>query len=544
MALALRLVCGAALAAALLAAADPAAAQPAKPAAAGAPPAFVLPPLRDLGPGPAAAWAVSRVVFEGNRAIATADLDAIAAPFSGRTLRGVEVEELRQRITRAYIDRGYVSSGALIPDNALGSDGTLRIRIVEGTVAQVRLTGMARLSDAYVASRLARPGEALNANVLQERFQLLLADPLFDKVNARLLPGSELGSSIIDAEITRARPLRVTLFANNHLAPAVGSAPAGVEAVVRNLSGWGDALGATVSESRGSASWDVSWSLPLFARSTTLALRRAHGNSSVIEEPVSELEIGSVIDTREVTLTHPLIDQTRRRLALGLTYTERSNSTTLGGQRFSFVTGGPRDTPDEVKAVRFFQDLVARFDRHVLALRSTFAAGRNNLPDTPLLSEQPSRKYRLWTGQAQASIALGEGGTQLLLRGLVQRAADHLVPLEQISIGGRHTVRGYRENQLVRDNGHALSAEVHYPLYSSESPRQTLALIPFIDAGGAHNRGEARSRLASAGAGLQWTIADLEAEIFVAKRLEKRAVSTHEDLQDRGIHIALRYRLY
>ncbi len=527
-----------------LALALPATAQTRAPAGGGFQLPAVPPSSAWPGTGPSDSFTVQRWLFEGHSPLSTAELEALAAPFTGRPIRGVELEELRQRITRAHVDRGWVSSGAVIPDNAY-RDGSLRLRIVEGRVSQLRLNGMQGLSDDYVAARLIQTGDVLNVNDLQERFQLLLADPLFDRLNARLMPGATLGSSVIDIDVTRARSVQAWAFANNHGAPAVGSTSGGIELTLRNLSGWGDALGASLSKSGGSNNTDLSWQLPLGARSTTLTLRFAQGRSSVTEEPLDALDIGSTVRTREATLAHPVINQPRRRLSLGLGHVERRNSTSIGDQPFSFIAGEPSGTT-QVRAWRLFQDLSLRLDRHVLALRSTFVSGTSNLPAQadPALPTQPARSYRLWVGQAQASIAVGDQGAQVLLRGSLQRAADRLVPLEQFSVGGRHTVRGYRENQLVRDNGYALSTEFHYPLLREESPRRSLTLVPFADLGAAHNRGEARSKLAAVGLGLQWAWADLEGDLYLARRLESRPTDTHGDLQDRGIHLSLRYRLY
>lgn len=507
-------------------------------------PGFRLPPAAGTGPLPglglAAPVTLSAVRFEGARAIPEAELAVLAAPFLNRPLRPLDLEELRQRITRAYVDRGFVNSGAVLPDDAL-QGGTLTLRIVEGRITRLRQTGLQGLGETYLAARLLRADEVLQVQRLQERFQLQLADPLFARINARLLPDDGPGRSVLDLEVTRARPWQLALFAHNHVAPAVGSAQAGVEGSLRNLLGWGDALAATVARGEGSSNWDAAWQLPLGGTRTLLGLRLARGASSVIEEPVAVLDVDSVVATREATLSHPLIDEPRRRWLLGVAHARRSNRTTLGGEPFSFVTGEATGVT-RIESWRLFQELTLRLDRHVVALRASVVEGRNNLVAETVLPQQPDRRYRLWQLQGQAALALGADGQQLVLRGQLQRSPDRLVPLEQLAVGGRHTVRGYRENQLVRDNGWAVGAEWHWPLWRDEARRASLTLLPFADAGQAWNRGDAKARLASLGLGLNWTWADLEGELHVARRLERRQPDTHGDLQDRGIHLLLRYR--
>ncbi|MBL8343902.1 MAG: ShlB/FhaC/HecB family hemolysin secretion/activation protein [Rubrivivax sp.] len=481
--------------------------------------------------------------FEGHTQFTLAELEALAAPFLQRPLRPLDLEELRQRVTRAYVERGHVNSGAVIAEGALQGD-TLTLRIVEGRITQLRQRGLQGLTERYLASRLLREGEVLDVNRLQDRYRLQLADPLFARLNAQLLPAGEPGAAVLDVEVTRAPPWQATVFANNHVAPAVGSTQLGMEGVWRDLAGWGDALAITLAGGEASRQIDATWLLPLGGSRTTLALRAADGESSVIEEPVAALDIGSRVTTREATLTQPLIDESRQRWALGLTWAQRRNRTSLSGVPFAFVPGEP-EGGIRIESWRVFQELTVRRERDVWALRASVLAGRNNLAAEPLLPQQPPRHYRLAQLQGQGSIATGsegEPGGPLIVRALLQRSPDRLVPLEQIAVGGRHTVRGYRENQLVRDNGWAVGLEWHWPLWRDAVRRAGVTLAPTLDAGAAWNRDEPKSRLASAGLGLLWTVAEVEGELFVARRLERRDNPTHGDLQDRGIHLSLRWR--
>ena len=117
--------------------------------------------------------------------------------------------------------------------------------------------------------------------------------------------------------------------------------------------------------------------------------------------------------------------------------------------------------------------------------------------------EIPDSQYIAWLGQVQYVRRLNADDWQLVLRGTVQLSNDPLLPLEQFSVGGIDTVRGYRENELVRDNGWATSAEVRIPLWR-KADRSILDVAPFVDAGyGWNDLGGASSELiSSAGVGL------------------------------------------
>ena len=506
-----------------------------------------VPASADPRPDPPGARAIDAPIqlravrFVGHTRLSDDELQAIAAPFLGRPLRALDLEELRQRVTRAYVERGYVSSGAQFDDDAL-RDGTLTLRVVEGVIGRVRQTGLGRLSPDYLSVRLADPDEPLHLGRLQERFQLQLADPLFERLNARLLPDQVPGRSLLDIEVTRARPWQVALFAHNQGAPAVGSDIWGVDGSVRNLSGWGDRLALTLQRSGGSTGGELGWTIPVAASRTLAQLRVSRQRSSVVEEPLNDLDIASVVSSREATLSHPFVDEARQRWAAGLTHALRHNRTRLGGEPFSFVAGESTGTT-RIETWRLFLEGTQRLGPAVVATRLTRGQGRNNVQPDPELPRVPAARYGLWQLQAQAQLPLADDALQLLLRAQAQRSRQALVPMEQMAIGGRQTVRGWRENSRVRDNAQAFSIELHWPLRRAEGGiGPTLTLVPFVDAGTAWNVGEAQQHLSSAGLGIQVSWSGIDAELFVGHPLNTRDPASRGNAQDHGIHFLLRWR--
>lgn len=101
---------------------------------------FELPPLPVAPPSPVtgALLQISTFVFEGNTVIPNEELHHAAAPYAERAVSASELEDLRHKLTSLYVDRGYINSGAVIPETVL-RDGVLRIQIVEGRLDEVRL---------------------------------------------------------------------------------------------------------------------------------------------------------------------------------------------------------------------------------------------------------------------------------------------------------------------------------------------------------------------------------------------------------------------
>ena len=79
----------------------------------------------------------------------------------------------------------------------------------------------------------------------------------------------------------------------------------------------------------------------------------------------------------------------------------------------------------------------------------------------------------------------------MLVRSQLQLASDPLISTEQFSLGGVNTVRGYRQDALLTDNGFLAAAELRLPVLKFEKIDATLQFTPFIDFGtGWNNDGE------------------------------------------------------
>jgi len=83
--------------------------------------------------------------------------------------------------------------------------------------------------------------------------------------------------------------------------------------------------------------------------------------------------------------------------------------------------------------------------------------------------------------------------TLLLVRGIMQLADRALVPIEQFSLGGLESVRGYRQDLLLSDNGALPSLEVRLPVLASQL--ECSYSCPFGDVGTTWNSGRSARTL-------------------------------------------------
>jgi hemolysin activation/secretion protein len=514
---------------------------------------FALPPVERKPISPDSTGQESRyiqhIVFRGNTAIPTSELDAVAAPYRGRLASVAEVEELRQALTRYYVERGYINSGALLEPNA--PPQTLTFRIVEGKISSIRLRGLDGLNEAYIADRLVRGNDGpANIDVLRERFQLLLSDPLIARMNARLIPDERPGEAILDIDVVRNRPYRMTAFLNNYHSPAIGSEFVGLTGSVANLTGRGDRLDVSYQHSTKSPSggWGgVAWNVPLNFSGTSFNVQAQRVQSAIVEFPLDTLNIRSTLDIYDVGLSQFVFESLRQTLAVGVNAVYRRDSTTLLGEPFSFVPSEPNGTT-RATTLRLWQEYAYRLEDQVLALRSTFSFVHNNAQDVSGLPQTAGTdsRYWYWLGQAQYARQVIDNGAQVVFRGTLQATSGNLLPLDLIPIAGAYEVRGYRENQIVSDKGAVFNAEFHYPLLQEPRNGVGVSLIPFYDWGRGRNQHAEATTLSSCGLAARVNWKGIKLDVSKAWRLIHPAIldSLHGTAQDRGVNFQVTYAFF
>jgi hemolysin activation/secretion protein len=453
---------------------------------------------------------VQRFEFEGNTAFSDEELAKVTEQFTNRPISFAELFQARSAVTQLYLNKGYITSGALIPPQTL-DQGVVKIQVVEGGLESINVTGTRRLKPDYVRSRIAIATEKpLNRDRLLEALQLLQLNPLIQNLSAELAAGTEPGLSMLEVRVTEAKTFDTQVAFDNNRSPSVGTDRRRVQVNEANLLGLGDSLSVGYSNTDGSDGIDLSYTLPTNPRNGTIRFSYGSTSSNVIEPPFNRLDINSDSRYYELTLRQPILQTPTQEFALGVTGTrQESEITFLGGLPFPSL-GADIEGRTRISALRFFQEWTKRNSREVLAARSQFSIGIGAL-DATLNREPPDTRFLSWRGQAQW-VRLLARDTLLLVRGDLQVADRALVPLEQIGLGGQQSLRGYRQDFLLTDNGALASAEVRFPILRIPQWNALVQVAPFVDIGGAWNNSGRPdpdpSFLASTGLGLQMQIGD------------------------------------
>ncbi len=510
---------------------------------------------------------VRRFSFKGNRALKDSTLRRAVAPWEGRDCTSEDLEAARQAVTEAYIKAGYLNSGALLEPQDLHKGGVL-LTIIEGRLTEVRVSGNRWFRDWWLRHEVRRAaGSPLNAENLSEGLQTLRQTPGIAQVNAELLPGGSPGTGIVDIKVRDTAPFRASVNFKNDRPPSIGSEAVELQLADLNLLGMNDPLvisyiplhrGRSGYEPSGLDLVHVSYTLPATPWGGTLELRAGRSDTGVIEEAFRPLNIESHTTELGATLRQPIRQTPTWELAASVGLDRRRNETTLLNVPFS-LSRGAIDGDTEVTALRTTLEWVVRSQKQVFALRSTVSFGLNAGEATiqPRQSEPggqiiPDARFVTWLTQAQYLRRIGASDNLLVLRLNTQLSNDALLSLEQFALGGIHSVRGYRENTLLRDNGVFGSAELRIPLWQKgrdEDKRTLLTIAPFLDVGSCWrtvdkseaDQGPDQESLLSAGIALHY---EPHPRVFIdlawAYGFNRSLITTKDrNLQDYGIHFNL-----
>ncbi len=497
------------------------------------------------------------------------ELNGLSGPSAsvGRTLA------LVQLINRAFISAGFVNSGVIVEPS--GSPGELAMRVVYGGLAppaegrpalSVEWAGGASkgLDAGYVRDRLPsafrRPLSGID---LERDFRLLAEDPAIRTINADLRPGSRPGEASLALSVYPRDRFDLYVTAANNRSPSVGGERAAAGGSARNLIAAGDLLNAEVGVTRGLEDLAVGYQLPLLSPRTTLSMRASLNDAAVVDGALQALDIVAHDRAYEIGLTRkfmetPLLPDAEpgrwspaRTLSGGVLVTRRTSRTWLLDEPFSFSPGSV-DGRSEYTALRLVGDYVVRGVDQVFAVSVTATRGldgtRSDLPGVPT----PKPHFNALLTQVNYARRLSDKGLEIRARVSGQITDSLLYSGERFSAGGDTTVRGYRENLLLADQGVVGSVELGQPLRLSR--RQgggggfdwgAFAVSGFVDGAALrnHRAPQPGHGIYSVGASLAWTPSEaLYAQVTYGQALKAASLGGKKDIQDRGVAFRLTVR--
>ncbi|MBW4501607.1 MAG: ShlB/FhaC/HecB family hemolysin secretion/activation protein [Scytonema hyalinum WJT4-NPBG1] len=458
---------------------------------------------------------VKEIKVTPSTVLSQAEIDKITQPFKDRdnvTLQ--ELVDVADKITQFYLNRGYITSRAVLVDQTL-TTGVVQIRIIEGGVEEIKVEGTQRVNPEYITSRIRLAGlNPVRKDKLEDQLILLRADPLFRNVEGSLRPGNKFGQSIVVVRVSEANPFRAAFNVDNYSPPSVGSERFGVGLAYRNITGFGDQIAFSYNRSTtgGANLYDFNYRVPLNAMNGTLQLRAAINDYKITDPQFSAFGIRGNSNLYELSYSQPLIRSPREEFALSLGFTFQDGQTfVFNNLPFAFGIGPDKNGVSRTSVFKFGLDYVKRDPKGAWTLRSQFNLGTGLFDATINSDPIPDSRFFSWLAQVQRVQRLSND--QLLIAAIdLQLTPNSLLPSQQFIIGGGQSVRGYRQNARYGDNGVRFSVEDRITLQRNEAGAATLQIAPFIDLGAVWNKSDnpndrslpGQRFLASGGLGLLW----------------------------------------
>jgi hemolysin activation/secretion protein len=440
----------------------------------------------------------------------------------------------RSAITQYYINKGYITSGAYIPEQDFEKgDEIIKIAIIEGHLESIEITGKdekvsdkswnlytdfnnssdqkfaprfksSRTSNDYFSESDAKDeevfatclatqlnsAETLNQGKLVDRLRLLQEFYPHARFHIALLPGNNPGRNKLNVTATnlnkdkKETTWNLELATDNNQSPSVGSWSQQIKLLPSIISPWKSnetlfSLGFTRTE--GVTGFDGAALISrreAQCRNNVFDIRFGTRESRIIARPFNELDIQSKSNYANVTWKTSIQSRLDWGEVWGASFFVQSSDTSLLGIRFP-ISPGANDTGEtRIAGLRLSYENAKRSPSSALGVRGELSIGGN-------LSTRPAqdtflKPFILLRGQGQWA-KLVTPDIVLALEANMQLAATTLPALEQLSLGGQDTIRGYRKNLLLTDNGFLSSAELRLTIAKAQDWR--IKLIPFMDFG-------------------------------------------------------------
>ena len=483
---------------------------------------------------------VDNISITGSTIFTPEELKSIAKPLEGRSVTLEEIQEVAKEITRLYLAKGYITSRAILPEQEI-EDGNIEIRVIEGSIADIKIEGNDRVDNDYIRKRLELGTDTpVRVDRIEERLQLLKAGSLIDGIEANIQPAKGEGESNLTVDVDEANLWILGANLDNYETVSTGAERIGVTVGYLDITGNQDSLITSFNHSLSASSWSLNanYSLPVNAKDGTLQLRTNIERNEIVGDDFESLDLEGDSELYEISFRQPIINTLPKEFALSLGFSFQESRDFLNGVRLNGT--------NRTSVIKFGQDYTERDIKGVWALRSQLNLGFDSSDDGEQVSNEEDQiddVFVSWLGQAQKLQRINPSNL-LIMQADLQFTPSDISSSEQFIIGGVQSVRGYRQNARLGDNGFRFSVEDRIALVKNQEDSPIFQLAPFADLGVVWNNSSDDPEdnfLAGIGLGVLWEpISKLNIRLDYAPPLIELD-DKGDNIQEDGLYFSVNY---
>lgn len=390
---------------------------------------------------------VEKFEIEPSEVLTAEEISSITADYEQSNLMFDDIQELVDRINELYLDKGFVTARAYLPEQTI-ENNIIKVSLFEGKVGKVDISGNRWTRGSHIRKRLGmNEGETFNIQKLEEN--MLIYNRYNDNIEIKgnLVAGEEVGTTDVKIETKEKAPYHLTAVADNAGRETIGKNRVGLIASHDSLFGYRDRLSVGAYANRYSMTPFVDYNIPVNKYDGRIGISFSHNEAQIGHGDYKDFNIESRSQNYSIYYTHPIIRELHRELNSTTSFTYKRAVNSFDGYDLY-----------EDKIPEFKTGLNFRYDTK----KGIWYFGQSVSYAAPWFEN----RIDYWKFEGSI-LRLHDFGHRILgqFRGNYQYIPQDVIPVaDQMSAGGFGTVRGYSQGLLTAKSGYQLGAEIYFPI--------------------------------------------------------------------------------
>ncbi|WP_312934582.1 ShlB/FhaC/HecB family hemolysin secretion/activation protein [Pseudomonas sp.] len=398
---------------------------------------------------------IKTIELKGANGLSDRERQALTEPYQGKCLGVSQLNELLKAITDHYLDKGWVTTRAYLPQQDL-STGQLQVLVVEGTLEKLRTDADSGLSERELAMTFpGQQGERLSLREIEQMVDQLNRLPS-NQVRMELTPGQAVGGSDVLVRNAPDKPWRVNLSRNNDGQRSTGEQQwnAGLD--------WDNPLGladqfsvrgghdAVSDHQRGSRNGLLSYNVPWGWWNFSYFYSESHYRSRIDDVQGTFKQDGDS-QTHQFSAERVIHRDALSKTSFNLGLAHIRTNNFLDENKLELSSNRITEAQVGINHGRRIGSAFVNLDLGMQQGIGLLDAQGNHDPGPG----EADARYRKYTGTVSYLHPFQLWGERLAFTSLAtgQRSEDPLYSPQRLSLGGSSSVRGFKDQFLAGDSG-------------------------------------------------------------------------------------------